>query len=48
MKSLLSLGSFRNARVKKRSYPKGRAVSCQCHANGDEWRQMVTKGEKRR
>jgi hypothetical protein len=23
------------------------AVSCRCHANGDEWRQMVTKTEKR-
>jgi len=24
------------------------AVSCRCHANGDEWRQTVTKTEKRR
>ncbi len=24
------------------------AVSCRCHANGDEWRQMVTKTEKRK
>ena len=24
------------------------AVSCRCHANSDEWRQMIMKTEKRR
>ena len=28
--------------------PSGRIVSCRCHANSDEWRQMIVKTEKRR
>ena len=27
---------------------RGSGVSCRCHGNGDEWRQMTTKTEKRR